>query len=163
MSAPEEKTRLNEPVFRAIHDDDPEIIEAHARASATIPEFLLRVRRGGKVQVMAKLRFKDPDLSDQLGEDRFFYLWLSEVVYHPDEELFSGVFFEIPQGFEKWHQVGQRLGFEPEDMFDWMVIDDGHLRGGFTIRVTRSRQKTEEEKVRYDEYIGVTSCEPIDD
>ena len=112
---------------------------------------------------MAKLRFRDPDLSDRLGEDRFFFLWLSEVVYHPAERIFSGVFFEVPDGFEKYHPVGQRLGFDPEDVFDWMVNEDGHLRGGFTIRVTRARLADEAEKARYDDYIGVSSYEPIGD
>lgn len=153
---------LDEPIFQAIYADDAEFSAAHARASATIAEFLLLVRRGGDARFMAKLRFRDPDLSDRLGEDRFFYLWLSEVVYHPEENIFSGVFFEVPKGFEKWHQVGERLGFDPQDVFDWMVIENRHLRGGYTIRVTRSRQRTEEDKLRYDEYIGVTSYEPID-
>jgi hypothetical protein len=63
---------------------------------------------------MAKLRFRDPDLSVKEGKDHLFYLWLSDVLFHPNEGLISGVFFEVPAGFEKWHQVGKILGFEPE-------------------------------------------------
>ena len=44
-----------------------------------------------------------------------------------------------------------------------MVNEGGHLRGGFTIRVTRVRLATDEEKVRYDEYIGLSSYEPLGD
>jgi uncharacterized protein YegJ (DUF2314 family) len=65
----------------------------------------------------------------------------------------------VPESFQKWHQVGSRLGFEAEDVFDWMVNEGGHLRGGFTIRVTRSRL-SEAEKANYDKYIGVISYEP---
>lgn len=151
-----------EPIFRAIDEDDPDIRAAHARAAATIQDFRMHVQNGGDGQFMAKLRFRDPDLSDEAGEDRFFFLWLSEVVYHPVEGMFSGVFFEVPEGFEKYHPVGQRLGFDPEDVFDWMVNENGRLLGGFTIRVTRARLKTEQEKASYDEYIGVSSYEPVD-
>ena len=151
-----------EPIFRAINEDDPDIRAAHARAAATIDDFRELVKKGGGGQFMAKLRFRDPDLSDQTGEDHFFFLWLSEVFYHPVEGMFSGVFFEVPEGFEKYHPVGKRLGFDPEDVFDWMVNENGRLHGGFTIRVTRARLKTEEEKASYDEYIGVSSYEPVE-
>lgn len=154
---------MNRPLFRAIQADDREMNAAHARASATISEFLRLVREGGDVRYMAKLSFKDPDRSDRTGEDCLLYLWLSEVVYHPAEGIFSGVFFEVPQEHEKWHQVGQRLGFHAEDVFDWMTVEDGHLRGGFTIRATRSRLESAEEQAQYDEYIGVSSYEPLDE
>ncbi len=59
---------------------------------------------------------------------------LSDVLFHPNEGLLSGVFFEVHAGFEKWYQVGKRLGFEPEDIFDWMIIDSKEqMRGGFTL------------------------------
>ena len=111
---------------------------------------------------MAKLRFKNPDLSERLGEDRFLFLWLSDVYYHEEEKLLSGVFFEVPEELTRWHQEGKRLGFEPEDVFDWMVIENGHAKGGFTIRATRNRLSSDKEKSDYDEYIGVKSYEPID-
>ncbi len=150
-----------EPIFRNIHKDDHEFAAAHAKCAQTINEFVDLVRGSGAPVLMAKLRFCDPDLSEQEGKDHLFYLWLAEVVYHEDEHVLSGVFFEVPSGFDKWHQVGTRLGFDPEDVFDWMTMDSsGHMRGGYTIRVTRSRLASDAEKKRYDEYIGVKSYEP---
>ena len=147
-----------EPIFRAIHKDDPEIEKAHYKCADTINQFVEMVKNGGAPTYMAKLRFRDPDLPEKEGKDDLFYLWLSDVVFHPNEGLPSGVFFEIPSGFEKWHQVGKRLGFEPEDVFDWMVIDSkDQMTGGFTIRVARSRLTSDEERKKYDEYIGVKS------
>jgi uncharacterized protein YegJ (DUF2314 family) len=108
---------------------------------------------------MAKLRFRDPDLSEKEGRDCFFYLWLSEVLFHSNENLLSGIFFEVPEGFEKWHHIGKRLGFEPDDVFDWMVINEGHMKGGFTIRLTRERLANDAERKKYDEYIGINSYE----
>ena len=151
-----------EPIFHSIRKDDPEFEAAHARCAQTINEFVNLVKSAEEPIFMAKLRFRDPDLSEKEGKDYLFYLWLSDVVYHKNENMLSGVFFEVPNGFEKWHQVGNRLGFDPDDVFDWMVIDsNGHMRGGYTIRVTRNKLASEEEKSRYDEYIGVKYYEPV--
>ena len=151
-----------EPIFRTIHKNDLEFQEAHAQCADTIGEFVNLVKKSEEPIYMAKLRFRDPDLSEKEGKDHFFYLWLSEVAYHEKGKMLSGVFFEVPEGFEKWHQVGKRLGFDPEDVFDWMVIDSNErMKGGYTIRVARSRLETAEAKRKYDEYIGVKSYEPL--
>jgi uncharacterized protein YegJ (DUF2314 family) len=148
-----------EPIFQNIHRNDKEIEDAHRQCSITINHFIEMVRKGGEPTYMAKLRFLDPDKSEKEGKDHIFYLWLSEVLYHPATNLLSGVFFEIPKGFEKWHQIGQRLGFDPEDVFDWMVIDKGHAKGAYTLKVSRERLTTEQERKDFDRYIGVTSYE----
>ena len=148
-----------EPLFTAIPKDDPEILAAHALAAKSIEHFVDVVRNTAGRGCSAKLRFRDPDESERLGEDRFLYLWLTSVVYHPDEKLLSGIFFEVPEPFTKWHQVGQRLGFEPDDVFDWMILEDGHLHGGFTLRVTRKHLPAGEREA-YDRYIGVSVYEP---
>src|SRR5205085_198016 len=99
----------------------------------TLPHFIEQVQwQSGDAYCSAKLRFRDPEESERLGEDRFVFLWLTSVHYHEAERLFSGIFFEVPAELQKWHQVGQRLGFEPEDIFDWMINRDGRLQGGFT-------------------------------
>lgn len=47
---------------------------------------------------------------------------------------FLRLHFEVPPELQNWHQVGQRLGFEGEDIFDWMVLtEDGRLFGGYTL------------------------------
>ena len=144
---------MSEPLFTGIRGDDPEVAHAHRLASDSILRFrdyTLRNQGSG----CAKLRFRDPDASARLGENRFLYLWLSEVYFHPTDGIFSGIFFEVPKEFEKWHKVGERLGFDPEDVFDWMVLEDGHLYGGFTLRVTRDKLRPEQREA-YDRHIGV--------
>ncbi|MET1076919.1 MAG: DUF2314 domain-containing protein [Pseudomonas sp.] len=150
------------PIFSTIEKNDQEIEQAHRQCAETIFDFVRLVEDERESSIyMAKLRFRDPDRSQQEGQDSFFYLWLSEVRYHPQEKLLSGVFFEVPEGFEKWHPVGSRLGFDPEDVFDWMVIDNGHAQGGFTVRLTRARLGSDSERAEYDNYIGIQSYEPI--
>jgi uncharacterized protein YegJ (DUF2314 family) len=149
----------NEPRFMAIPQTDPDFQDAYDAASATISKFIEHVERAGDAFYMARLRFRDPDASERLGEDRFLFMWLSEVHYHRAEKVFSGTFFEVPPEFQKWHQIGQRLAFDPEDIFDWMVLKQGHLFGGFTLRVTRAKLP-EGERESYDRYVGVSHYEP---
>ncbi len=150
---------MTEPQFSAVGRSDPEVAEAHATAAATIDDFIGWVEAGGNASFLAKLRFRDPDLSEKMGKDHFFYLWLNEVVYDAKEKLLSGVFFEVPECFEKWHPLASRLRFEAEDVFDWMILEEGRLRGGFTLRVHRSRLPVEQ-RSQYDAFIGATSFEP---
>lgn len=150
-----------QPWFKNIDREDAEIKDAHSLAEQTINQFEVYVKEQLDVTYMAKLRFRDPDLSEKLGKDQFLYMWLTNVVYHENENIFSGAFFEVPEEMQKWHQVGQRLGFEHDDVFDWMINDNGKVKGAFTIRVTRSRLKTESEKNEFDEFIGITEYETI--
>lgn len=159
-SASEFAKPQKEPLFVAIPQYDAAFQTAYDRAAATIPHFIEHILRAGDSFCSAKLRFRDPDESERLGEDRFLFLWLSTVHYHADERLFSGTFFEVPPEFQKWHQVGQRLAFDPEDIFDWMVLHQGHLYGGFTLRVAREKLP-QAERESYDRYVGVSVYEPL--
>jgi uncharacterized protein YegJ (DUF2314 family) len=149
-----------QPLFMAISPSDPAFQEAYAKASRTLPQFLAHIQSGIRAYFAAKLRFRDPDESERLGEGKFLFLWLTGVHYHPAERAFSGSFFEVPPELQKWHQVGQKLTFEGEDIFDWMVLtEDSRLFGGFTLRVSRG-MLPESKRADYDRFIGVKVYEP---
>src|SRR5262249_28327381 len=116
--------KQKEPLFAAISNKDTDFQAAYARASATLSRFIEHIKGGIKASYSAKLRFRDPDESERLGEDRFVFLWLTGVYYHDSERVFSGGFFEVPPQLQKWHQAGQQLAFEGEDIFDWMVLTE---------------------------------------
>lgn len=93
-----------EPIFRQVDSKSKSIQEAHQKCSESIEEFINLVKQQRKnVAYMAKLYFRDPDLSEKEGSDHFFYLWLSQVYFHEEENILSGIFFEVPADFEKWH------------------------------------------------------------
>lgn len=149
-----------QPLFTAISRVDPSFQDAYATASRTLPRFIEHIQSGMRGYLAAKLSFRDPDESERLGEDQLLFLWLTGVQYHPADRGFSGSFFEVPPELQKWHQVGQRLVFEGEDIFDWMALtEDGRLFGGYTVRVSRSKLP-ESERADYDRYIGVRAYEP---
>lgn len=149
-----------QPLFTAISRSDSSFHEAYKSASRTLPQFINDLQSGMRAYFSVKLRFRDPDESERLGENRFLFLWLSAIHYYPEERIFSGSFFEVPPEFRKWHQVGQKITFEGEDIFDWMTLtEDGRLFGGFTLRVSRSKLP-ESQRADYDRYIGVRVYEP---
>ncbi|SJM29044.1 DUF2314 domain-containing protein [Mesorhizobium delmotii] len=150
----------DEPLFVAISKTDPATLAAYERALASVPKFIEHIERNADALCSAKLRFRDPDESERLGEDSFLFLWLTAVHYHAEERLFSGTFFEVPPALQKWHQAAQRLAFEGDDIFDWMVLAKGHLHGGFTLRVTRNKL-AEKDRGSYDRYVGVSVYEPL--
>ncbi len=151
--------KQREPLFMAMSDSDADLQVAYERASATLPRFIEHIQSGVKASCSAKLRFRDPDTSERLGEDRFVFLWLTGVHYHTGEREFSGGFFEVPLKLQKWHQVGERLAFEGADIFDWMFLTaDGRLFGAYTLRGARSKLP-ENERGDYDRFIGVRAYE----
>ncbi|GGP96887.1 hypothetical protein GCM10009410_33470 [Shewanella ulleungensis] len=85
---------VDEPLFKNINREDSEIQKAHSLAAETINQFEQYVKEQRNVTYMAKLRFRDPDLSEELGTDQFLYMWLTNVFYHEEEKLFSGTFLE---------------------------------------------------------------------
>jgi len=143
-----------EPLFSQVRSNDEEMQDAHRLAAESIDGFRQHTQRPGNHICAAKLRFRDPNLSERLGEDRFVYLWLTSVSHEAEGNVFVGTFFEVPPELLDWHQPGQRLQFEGDDIFDWFVNDDGYLFGGYTMRVTRSRLP-EGERLAYDTYTGV--------
>ena len=150
----------DEPIFTALSHKNAAMNAAFAQAARSIPRFIEHLQSGADAYCAAKLRFRDPDESERLGQDRFIYLWMGMAQYHSEERVFSGAFFELPKELEKWHHLGQRLAFDGEDIFDWMVItQDGRLFGGYTLRVSRN-ELPESERADYDSYIGVRSYEP---
>jgi uncharacterized protein YegJ (DUF2314 family) len=145
---------LKEPLFVAARRDDPEMGRAHAQASDSIDELVAHVHRDGSHTCAIKMRFRDPDESVRLGEDRFVFLWLTVVEHDEGAQRFAARFFEVPSDLHKWHKPGDVLVVGHDDIFDWFVNDDGLMQGGFTMRVARSR-KPESERAAFDKYTGV--------
>ena len=151
----------SEPLAMAISQDDDAMMAAYRRASETIEDFISHLGVGDDRLCSFKLCFRDPELSERLGEERLFYWWLDLAVYHAEDGHFSGVFSELPDCLLPYHHIGKRLHADPQDIFDWRVNDDGRLYGGFTIRVARTMIPTDQ-LADYDRYIGVASFERKD-
>jgi uncharacterized protein YegJ (DUF2314 family) len=136
----------DEPMFMAIRDSDPAFQQTVRDAQASLAEFrrhLLSERAAGwspcvKTRVTA-------------GQESAF-VWLLVVQATPSG--FVASVFEIPPEFEGL-RVGDRLHVSDDEVMDWMVNQDGVLRGGFSLRHQRSLLPPEKH-AWYDQYIGVS-------
>ncbi len=153
-------TSQTDPTFVAVPNREQDFLDAYAKASETMSVFKDHVITPGAHICSVKLRFRNPNLSEELGEDQFAFIWLTSTQYHEDEDIYSAIFFEVPREFQEWHQVGQRLSFESEDVFDWMVNYDGYVHGGFTLRAIK-KYLSDADRASHDEYIGVNEWAPI--
>jgi uncharacterized protein YegJ (DUF2314 family) len=87
--------------------------------------------------VAVKVRFTLPDESTQ-------DIWADEVTY------INGVFRgsmgdDIP---ELKLEMGKKITIDEKDIVDWMIVQDGKLIGGYTIRLAVKRM-TPEERERF--------------
>lgn len=122
---------------------EQEFERAVQQAKDTFPDFVERFQnpRGARTFAAIKIRFENPD---QTFED----IWMDTLTY--EAGIFTGaVGDDLPQ---LRLQFGERIPVPLEDMLDWMIVEDGKLIGGYTIKLTY-RYMSEEEKRRFLESI----------
>ncbi len=121
---------------------DLELESAFEEARATLGEFVRRIQTPNPARTFAalKVRFTHTDRTIE-------YIWVDNVTYEngilrgevgddlPDLRLTAGELITIPQ----------------EDIVDWMIVENGVLIGGFTIRLAYSRMTPEEQQRFLDE------------
>ncbi len=61
--------------------------------------------------------------------------------------------FELPDSFSRYKN--KAIQATKEEIEDWAIILDNKMYGAYTIRLQRSKLKTEEEKKNFDAYMGV--------
>lgn len=88
-----------EPLFVRVHDQDEEMMHAHARASASLDQFVTHLQRPGGHICAAKLRLNDPESSERLGEQRFVNLWLAPIQQDSLGNVFRGQFLKSPKSW----------------------------------------------------------------
>lgn len=69
------------------------------------------------------------------------YLWINEIQFA--NKKFTGKIANQPQ-FAKTVKFGQTVTLDEEDVDDWMYVEDGKLKGGYTIRAQREMMQATE-------------------
>lgn len=125
--------------------DDPAMREAEATARDSLGAFrTLLHQHGPDVHALIKVRIESPRYTGGV--------WL--LVTADTDQGFELRFFEVPDGVEG-HKVGDALSVDDARVTDWMLNLDGALHGGYTLRRHREALTTEEERLRFDEHLGV--------
>jgi len=126
----------------AVPRDDPDMHQAYREARDTVGTFIARLRNPTPTQDYFAVKIR---LRGDSGDE---YIWLRDVSY--DELAFTGEMSSAP-GVPPY-KLGDRYRVDKNDIYDWMIVDNGSLVGGYTIRVAR-RKMSVEDRIQFDERI----------
>jgi uncharacterized protein YegJ (DUF2314 family) len=137
---------MEEPLFMAIRDSDPEFRQTVLDAQASLQEFRGLIRSPGAAESY-------PCVKTRLtaGKESAF-IWL--LVVRDTATGFIASVFEIPPEF-KGIRVGDQVTVADAAVMDWMLNQSGTLRGGFSLRYQRSKLPPER-RVWFDQHVGVS-------
>jgi uncharacterized protein YegJ (DUF2314 family) len=116
---------------------DVELEEAIQQARNTLGEFTDRIAspHPDRTFVAVKVRFFPPD---GLPQD----IWVDEITY-TGGSFYGNVGDDLPS---LKLSVGEKLVVPTKDIVDWMIVEDGKLAGGYTIRLAYQRMSPEEKE-----------------
>lgn len=116
--------------------DDAAMNAAIRQAKATVNDFLQALQRPDAADLYFAIKKPFPTSG---GDEE--HIWIADVVY--DGERFTGTLSNIPADVPGLEH-GQRVVVALNEISDWMVVDNGRLIGGYTIRVFRDRLSDQE-------------------
>jgi uncharacterized protein YegJ (DUF2314 family) len=116
--------------------DDPALVEAIARARATMPDFIRALEAPPPSHRDFSIKALFPELQE--------HMWVSDPRYVAGE--FTGTLGNIPAGSTTL-KLGDEVCVPEAWVTDWKYIDNDVLAGGYTLRVIRDRMS---EKARKD-------------
>ena len=116
---------------------DVELEAANQQARNTLDKFTDRIASPHPDRTFAavKVRFFPPD---GLPQD----IWVDEITYTGSSFL-GNMGDDIPS---LKLSAGEKIVVPAEDIVDWMLVEDGKLVGGYTIRLAYQRMSPEEKE-----------------
>jgi len=125
------------PTSSVLLDSDAEMEFAFQEARDTLSFFIEQIARPhpNRTYVAVKVRFSPPDSSPQ-------DIWVDNITY-TDESFRGNMGDDIPS---LKLSFGEEIVIPTEDIVDWMIVEDGKLIGGYTIRLAYERMSPEEKE-----------------
>lgn len=119
----------------ATTESDTELEFAIGQARDTLHTFIEKIATpyADRTFVALKVRFTPPGESPQ-------DIWVDEVTY--TNGVFRGIVGDDIPALKL--EAGEKIEVEEEDIVDWMIVEDGKLVGGYTIRLAVQRMSPEE-------------------
>ena len=123
------------PSTSATSSKDTELASAVTQARGSLDEFVTRIAapHANRTFVAVKVRFAPPGESPQ-------DIWVDEVTYI--NGVFRGTMGDDIPSLRL--EAGEKVTIKEEDIVDWMLVEDGKLVGGYTIRLALQRMSPEE-------------------
>ena len=137
--------RENQPTIYNVENQDAEMNNVIIEAKQTLPEFYKAQENKNANQdgFAIKMHFK-------VNNDRE-HIWVNGL-FKRDGEYF-GVVDNLPE-LTKEVKQGDTIKIDSSRVSDWMYLDNGELKGGYTIKVLRMRM-SEEERAEFDKTSGM--------
>ena len=125
------------PPIVSASSSDPELDEAISSARATLSDFIALLAAPNPTREFAalKVRFVPPDSAP-------LDIWCDDVTYAAGQ--FTGNMGDDIPALRL--AFGDRIKISTDSIVDWMIVQDGHLIGGFTIRLAYSRMTPAEKE-----------------
>lgn len=121
-------------------DDDAEMNTAIEKAKSSFTVFTTAFN--SKKTKFSSFSIKIPFVTVGGNE----HIWISEISKEKDN--YFGIVDNLPESTSQV-KLGDKIKIEPAKISDWMFIEEGKLRGGYTIRIIRKRM-TEDERKEFD-------------
>ena len=139
-------TRLPTPAPTTQLNSDAEMEAAFQQARATLDSFIQKISMSypDRTLVAVKVRFVLPDSSSQ-------DIWVDQISYQ-DGSFHGTMGDDIPS---LKLSVDDKITIARKDIVDWMIVENGKLIGGYTIRLAFQRMSPEQ-KERFLETVHYT-------
>lgn len=114
---------------------DIELDSAISQARDSLDTFKTRIKapHTDRTFVAVKVRFTPPGESSQ-------DIWVDEVTYA--DSILHGIMGDDLPLLKL--EAGEKIEIDEKDIVDWMIVEDGTLIGGYTIRLAVQRMSPEE-------------------
>ncbi len=126
-----------------VPDDDPQMNAAIQKARAGVDAFIAALKSPKATQSGFSIKFPFKD-----GKETE-HIWLSPITF--DGGKFHGVVNNDPE-LVKNVKLGQKVTALPNEISDWMYVENGKLVGGETLRVLRAKM-SESERAEFDKSV----------
>lgn len=143
--------REGEPDVFNVSDNDPDMKAAVDKARKSVDHFIRHLAKpgDGDSDFSIKAVFTDGSNTE--------FMWVTDVT-HADG-VFSGVVNNNPNHLKNV-KFGDSITVPKEEIADWMFVENGVLRGGYSIRVLRKRLNPKERK-EFDSSTGLKITKKI--
>jgi len=137
-------TQTPVPAPPTLSSSDPEMEAAFQQARDTLDAFIQKIgtNHPNRTLVALKVRFFLPDGPSQ-------DLWVDQISYQAGS--FRGVMGDDIPALKL--SVDDKVKIERKEIVDWMMVEDGKLIGGYTIRLAFQRM-TPSQKQRFLEIVN---------
>ncbi|GAA5497568.1 hypothetical protein Rhal01_03764 [Rubritalea halochordaticola] len=135
----------------AISRNDPEFTKATKEALKRIGFFIdTHKEHSDNLGVYFAIKY---GVTEEDGSRTFLWYTFEKL----EKGLLHAYHYSIPESLK----AHEKIQIKPEDISDWMINDHGHLHGGWSVRIQRSRLP-ESEQAEFDEGAGIKNYLPTD-